>query len=115
MLRLILGTTTEGVKIAIESISINPTISATIKYKYLKVNQPIENYEYVMDGEQYACWGTDDTILYHILCARHNVQYKPYVEPEFYEEVLVWKDEETGEVKSKMIQKPNPKYIPPNP
>jgi hypothetical protein len=68
-----------------------------------------------MDGEQYACWGTDDTILYHILCARHNVQYKPYVEPEFYEEVVVWKDEETGEVKSKMIQKPNPKYIPPNP
>jgi hypothetical protein len=48
MLRLILRTNTDGVKIAIESISINPTISATIKYKYLKVNQPIENYEYVM-------------------------------------------------------------------
>lgn len=115
MLRLILGTTTEGVKIAVQSISINPTISATIKYQYLKVNQPIENYEYVMDGEQYALWGADDTIIYHLLCARHNLQYVPYVEPEFYEEVVVWKDEVTGEVKSKMIQKPNPKYIPPNP
>lgn len=111
MLRCILRTYTEGVKIAIESISINPTISATIKYKYLKVNQPIENYEYVMDGEQYARWGNDDTILYHILCARHNVQYKPFVEPEFLEEIVVSKDEQTGEMKSEIIRKPNPKYV----
>jgi hypothetical protein len=115
MLRLVLGTTTEGVKIAVQSISINPTISATIRYQFLAVNQPVENCEYVMEGEQYARWGTDDTILYHILCARHNVQYKPFVEPEFLEEVLVWKDEETGEIKSEIKKYPNPKYVPPAP
>ena len=63
-----------------------------------------------MDGEQYAQWGNDDTVIYHLLCARHKLQYKPFEEPEFFEEVNVWRDKETGEMKSKMIKRPNPKY-----
>ena len=111
MLKLILGTTTEGVKIAVQSIYIDPCKSATIKYQFIRVNQFVENHDYVMDGEQYAQWGVDDTILYHILCSRHNVQYKPFVEPEFIDDVIVWRDEQTGEVKTNNIKRPNPNYV----
>ena len=110
MLKLVLGTTTDGVKIAIQSIFIDPCKSATIKYQFIKVNQFVENHDYIIHGEQYARWGTDDTILFHILCARHNVQYKQFEEPEFLEEVIVWKDETTNEIKSEVIQTPNPNY-----
>jgi hypothetical protein len=110
MLKLVLGTTTEGVKIVIQSIYIVPCKSATIKYQFVRVNQFVENHDYIMDGEQYARWGTDDTILYHILCARHNVEYKPFVEPEFIDDVIVWRDEQTGDMKSEVIRKPNPNY-----
>jgi len=40
--------------------------------------------------------GTDDTIIYHLLCLRHGLEYKPYKKPEFFEEVNVWRDEATG-------------------
>ena len=63
-----------------------------------------------MDGEQYRKWGNDDTIIYHLLCMKHGYQYAPYVEPEFYEEVNVWRDEQTGEMKSELVKRPNPKY-----
>jgi hypothetical protein len=111
MLKLVLGTTTEGVKIAIQSIFIDPCKSATIKYQFIRVNQSVENHDYVIEGEQYSRWGTDDTILYHILCARHNVQYKQFVEPEFIDDIIVWRDEQTGDMKSEVIRKPNPKYV----
>ena len=114
MLNIILGTTTEGVKIAVQSIFIDPCKSATIKYKFITINKSVEQHEYIMDGEQYSRWGTDDTILYHILCARHNVQYRPFVEPEFLEEVIVWKDEATNEIKSEVVKKSNPKYVSPS-
>ncbi len=34
----------------------------------------------------------------------------PYIEPEFFEEVNVWRDETTGEMKSELVKRPNPKY-----
>lgn len=112
MLRLSLGTTTEGKYLILESIYVEPTKSATIKYKFVINGTSMTDYEYVMDGEQYARWGTDDTIIYHILCMRHGLTYQPYVEPEFFEEAIVWRNEETGEIKSEIIRKPNPKYVP---
>jgi len=33
-------------------------------------------------------------------------------EPEFFEEVNVWRDEATGEIKSEKVNKPNPNYVP---
>jgi hypothetical protein len=113
MLKLILRTSTEGTKIALQSIYIEPTKKATITYQLLSITGGISNHDYIMEGEQYALWGTDDTLIYHLLCARHNLQYKPYEEPEFFEEVVVWMDDVSGEVKSKVVKKPNPNYIPP--
>ena len=119
MLRIKIGTTTPNVYMYLESIYITPEKSATIRYliKDLKLVQ-LTNYTYEMDGEQYARWGNDDTIIYHLLCARHGLEYKPYEEPEFTEEVNVWRDEATGEIKSEKVKKPNPKYVaktlPPN-
>lgn len=110
MLRLILGTTTIGVKIAVREVNINPTVSATIKYQLVRHDRGIEDHEYIMSGEQYSNWGTDDTILYHIICARHNLQYKPYVEPPTFTEVIIYKDEQTGEMLSKTVEVPNPRY-----
>jgi hypothetical protein len=43
------------------------------------------------------------------------LHYKPYVEPEFFEEVMVSKDEATGEMKYEMVKYPNPKYVPTTP
>jgi predicted HAD superfamily phosphohydrolase len=63
-----------------------------------------------MEGEQYSKWGVDDTILYHIICARHKLQYKPFVEPEFIDEAIVYRDEATREMKCDHIKIPNPKY-----
>lgn len=63
-----------------------------------------------MDGEQYKKWGNDDSIIYHLLCVKHGYQYAPYTEPEFFEEVNVWRDQETGEMKSERVKVPNPKY-----
>lgn len=63
-----------------------------------------------MSGEQYSKWGTDDTILYHIICARHHLQYKPYVELPTFTEVIIYKDEQTGEMLSKTVEVPNPRY-----
>ena len=111
MLYLILGTV-EGPKIHIENISIDPCNSATITYR-LVTSTGTQSLTHLMEGEQYRRWGTDDTILFHLLCLKHGFQYKPYIEPEFFEEVMVWRDEATGELKQDMIQYPNPKYVPP--
>ena len=110
MLKLILGTTTSGVKIAVREINIDPTVSATIKYQVISHDRGIEDKEYIMSGEQYSKWGADDTIIYHIICANHNLQYKPYVEPPTFTEVIIYKDEQTGEMLSKTVEVPNPRY-----
>ena len=111
MLRKKIGTTNPDVYMYLESIYVTPEQSATIRYlvKDLKREQ-ITYYTYEMDGEQYKKWGNDDTIIYHLLCMKHGYQYAPYVEPEFYEEVNVWRDEQTGEMKSELVKRPNPKY-----
>lgn len=113
MLRIKIGTTNPDVFMYLESIYITPEKSATIRYsiKDLKREQ-ITNYTYEMTGEQYARWGTDDTIIYHLLCLRHGFEYQSYEEPEFTEEVNVWRDEATGEIKSERVKKPNPNYVP---
>lgn len=111
MLRKKIGTTNPDIYMYLESIYVNPEQSATIKYlvKDLKREQ-VTNYTYEMDGEQYKKWGNDDTIIYHLLCIKHGYQYAPYVEPEFFEEVNVWRDEQTGEMRTEMVKRPNPKY-----
>ena len=111
MLRKKIGTTNPDVYMYLESIYITPEQSATIKYlvKDIKREQ-LTNYTYEMDGEQYKKWGNDDTIIYHLLCLKHGYQYMPYIEPEFFQEVNVWRDETTGEMKSEMVNRPNPKY-----
>lgn len=111
MLRKKIGTTNPDVYMYLETIYVTPEQSATIKYlvKDLKREQ-VTNYTYEMDGEQYRKWGNDDTIIYHLLCMKHGYQYAPYIEPEFFEEVNVWRDQETGEMKSELVKRPNPKY-----
>jgi len=109
MLKIILGTTTEGTIIALESIYLEPEKSATITYNLIS-KSGILNQVYVMESPQYQKWGTDDTILYHIICTRHNLQYKPFVEPEFIDETIVYRDEISGEMKCDHIKKTNPKY-----
>jgi len=114
LLKIILGTSNPDVRIALQYININPTVSATIKYQLVSNTEGIKDCDITIDGLQYAAWGTDDTIVYHIICARHNLQFVPYVEPEFYEEAFVYKNE-LGEFVSEMIRKPNPKYVMPDP
>jgi len=115
LLKIKIGTTNPDVYMYLESIYITPEQSATIKYTVKDIKrEQISYYTYEMDGEQYKKWGTDDTIIYHLLCIKHGYQYAPYVEPEFFEEVNVWRDEATGEIKSEVIRKPNPKYVPVN-
>lgn len=111
-LRIKIGTTTPNTYIDLQSIYITPEKSATIKYAVIDDAHGTQMHSYEMEGEQYAQWGNDDTLIYHLLCARHKLQYTPYEESEFFEEVNVWRDKETGEMKSEMIKKPNPKYIP---
>ena len=110
-LKIKIGTENPDVYLYLESIFINPEKSATISYtvKDIKRGQ-LTRYNYEMDGEQYKKWGNDDTIIYHLLCIKHGYQYVPYVEPEFFEEVNVWRDEATGEMKSEMIKRPNPLF-----
>lgn len=110
-LKIKIGTANPDVYLYLESIFINPEKSATISYnvKDLKREQ-LTRHTYEMDGEQYKKWGTDDTIIYHLLCLKHGYQYMPYIEPEFFNEVNVWRDETTGEMKSEMVKRPNPKY-----
>jgi len=110
LLMTVLGTV-EGPKIELLNISIDPCNSALITYK-LHTRGGEEKLTHTIEGEQYRRWGTDDTIIYHLLCAKHNLHYKPYEEPEFFQELMVWKDEETGEMKSEVIRYPNPKYDP---
>jgi hypothetical protein len=111
MLKIILATI-EGPRIDLQNISIVPTVSATIRY-VLIMPTGNEHYEISIEGEQYSLWGNDDTIIYHLLCARHGLHYKPYQEPEFFEEIIVWKDDVSGEMKNKKVQYPNPKYVAP--
>ena len=113
LLRTVLGTSVPGVKIAVQHISINPTISATINYQIVSNTEGIKDHAITIDGPQYAAWGVDDTIIYHIICARHNMQYVQYVEPEFYDEAFVFKNEQ-GEIVREMIRKPNPNYVSPS-
>ena len=113
MLYVTLGTV-EGPIIHLKSISIVPCESATIDYS-ISTEGGNENLSLKVEGEQYKKWGNDDTLIYHLLCAKHKLHYKPYVEPEFFEEVMVWKDEATGEMKQEMIKYPNPKYVPTTP
>ena len=110
-LKIKIGTANPDVYLYLESIYINPEKSATISYTVKDIKrEQLTRYTYEMDGEQYKKWGTDDTIIYHLLCIKHGYQYMPYVEPEFFEEVNVWRDEATGEMKSEMVKRPNPKY-----
>ena len=108
MLMIFLGTL-EGARIDLQHISIEPCKSATIQYVLINQNGE-QRLTHKMEGEQYARWGNDDTIIYHLLCAKHGYHYKPFEEPEFFEEVMVWKDEATGEMKSDLVKYPNPKY-----
>jgi len=114
LLKIILGTSNSDVRIALQHVNINPTVGATIKYQLISNIDGIKDYETIIEGQQYSVWGTDDTIIYHIICARHNLQYVPYVEPEFFEEAFVYKNE-LGEIVSETIRKPNPNYIVPAP
>jgi hypothetical protein len=110
-LKIKIGTTNPDVYMYLESIYITPEQSATIKYSVKDIKrEQVTHYTYEMDGEQYRKWGNDDTIIYHLLCMKHGTQYVPYIEPEFFEEVNVWRDQETGEMKSEIVKKPNPKY-----
>lgn len=109
MLKIILATTNPKKTIALESIFIEPQKSATIKYQLISQEDGISSHVYVMESPQYEKWGTDDTLIYHIICNRHKLQYKPYEEPEFFEEAIIWKDE-NGEMKTDLIKRPNPKY-----
>jgi hypothetical protein len=110
MLFTLLGTV-EGASIHIQYISIDPCNHAVINYKLI-TNSGSEMLTHKIEGEQYKQWKDDDTILFHLLCAKHKLHYKPYEEPEFFEECMVSKDEETGEMKYDMIRTPNPKYNP---
>lgn len=110
LLRIKIGTTTPNTYIDLQSIFITPQKSATIKYAVIDDAHGSQNKSYEMEGDQYARWGNDDTLIYHLLCARHKLQYKPFEEPEFYEEVNVWRDDATGEMKSEIIKRPNPSY-----
>jgi hypothetical protein len=110
MLRLILGTSDAGVKIAVKSVSIHPTVSATINYQHISNTTGVTDYEFVIDGQQYGAWANDDTIIYHIICARHNLQYVPYVEPQYYNEAFIYKNAQ-GQFVTETIQKPNPYYV----
>jgi hypothetical protein len=110
MLFTILGTV-EGHSIHIQYISIDPCNHAVINYKLI-TNSGSEILTHKIEGEQYKQWKDDDTILFHLLCAKHKLHYRPYEEPEFFEECMVSKDEETGEMKYDMIRTPNPKYNP---
>jgi hypothetical protein len=110
MLFTLLGTV-EGPSIHIEYISIDPCNYAFINYKLISKNGT-EILTHKIEGEQYKQWKDDDTILFHLLCAKHKLHYKPYEEPEFFEECMVSKDEKTGEMKYDMIKTPNPKYNP---
>lgn len=111
MLRKKIGTMNPDVYLYLESIYINPEKSATISYTVKDIKrEQLTRYTYEMDGEQYKKWGNDDTIIYHLLCIKHGYQFMPYIEPEFFEEVNVWRDETTGEMRTEMVKRPNPKY-----
>ena len=111
MLYITLGSV-EGAVILLNSISIEPCVSATIQYT-LTDNQGVsKDLTHIVEGEQYKQWGTDDTLIYHILCSKHRLHYKPYEEPEFFEEIMVSSNQETGEMKYERIKYPNPKYNP---
>ena len=109
MLFTTLGTV-EGASIQIQHVSIDPCSHAYINYGLTTLGGS-QQLTHKIEGEQYKQWGSDDTILFHILCAKHNLHYKPYVEPEFFEEAMVSRDEATGEMKTEMIKYPNPKYV----
>jgi hypothetical protein len=110
MLYIILGTV-EGSKIHIENISVIQSTSATITYKLI-TQTGIEPLTHVLEGQAYTNWVNDNTTLFNLLCVKHGLQYVPYVEPEFFQEVMVWRDEVTGAMMQEMITYPNPNYIP---
>ena len=111
MLYICLGSV-EGAVIHIKSITIEPCVSATIYYTLTNNDGSVKELTHIVEGEQYKKWGTDDTIIYHLLCAKHKLHYKPYEEPEFFEEILVSSNQETGEMKYETIKYPNTKYNP---
>jgi hypothetical protein len=102
----------EGSVIHLKSISIEPCVSATIQYTLIDNQGGSKELTHIMEGEQYKKWGTDDTLIYHLLCAKHRLHFKPYEEPEFFEEIMVSANQETGEMKYETIKYPNPKYNP---
>jgi hypothetical protein len=110
MLFTLLGTS-EGATIHIEHISIDPCNHAIISYELI-TKDGTQQLTHKVEGEQYKLWTNDDTLIFHLLCAKHKLHYVPYREPEFFEECVVSKDEETGEMKYEMIKTPNPKYNP---
>lgn len=111
MLYITLGSV-EGAVILLNSISIEPCVGATIQYTLTNNDGSVKELTHIVDGEQYKQWGTDDTLIYHILCSKHRLHYKPYEEPEFFEEIMVSSNQETGEMKYERIKYPNPKYNP---
>ena len=113
MLFTLLGTA-EGATIHIEHISIDPCNHAIISYELI-TKDGTQQLTHKVEGEQYKLWTNDDTLIFHLLCAKHKLHYIPYREPEFFEECVVSKDEETGEMKYEMIKTPNPKYNPNQP
>ena len=110
MLRLLLGTNDSNVRIILQNIINNPTISATFAYQKISATEGLSEHTLDISGQQYTSWTNDNTIIYNIICNNHSLEYVPYVEPQYYNEVLVYKNEQ-GQTESNMIQTANPSYV----
>jgi hypothetical protein len=108
----ILGTTTDGILIEIHNIIIIPKTRAYINYRIINTSRTgmfpeSHMMELIIEGEQYARWGTDDTILFHIICLKHNLEYKAYTPPPTVDKNIIFFDE-SGNINTETTQIPNP-------
>jgi hypothetical protein len=110
MLRLLLGTNDSNVRIILQNIINTPTISATFAYQKISVTEGLSEHTLDISGQQYTSWTNDNTIIYNIICNNHSLEYVPHVEPQYYNEVLVYKNEQ-GQTMTNMIQTANPSYV----
>ncbi len=97
--------------ILIRSISIlQPNVSAKVVYEFREDARSIQQFTFILEGDQYKQW-YDDRYIMDLICAKHGVTRQPILpSPTINQTVLIQNSD--GTYTSSVQTIPNPDYDP---
>lgn len=102
-------TTSDGYEILlrkVEIVEINK--KAKIEYEYRTPSEMLMK-TIIIEGAEYQAWNNDDRYILDLVCSKHNLVRKPFIEPATITELYYIKNSD-GTLTEKAHEVPNPNY-----